>query len=54
MAQPAVVIDLGEFRRRREARSASLPPSATQASVTPAVPAPFPVWLVWVPVWVVA
>jgi len=54
MGQPAAVIDLEEFRRRREARSASLPPSATHAGVTPTLPAMFPVWLVWVPVWVVA
>ena len=54
MAQPAAVIDLGAFRRRREARSTSLPAPATRAGVAPAVAAPFTVWLVWVPVWVVA
>lgn len=44
-AQGARVIDLGEYRRQREARRAPPPPM-----MTPVVWYPVPVWF-WVPVW---
>jgi hypothetical protein len=49
----AAVVDLNEFRRRREARSAPRPMAPSQAAPV-AVPVPAPVWIMWVPVWVVA
>jgi hypothetical protein len=51
MPQAAAVIDLETFRRRREAR-----PEPVKCRAGPAAPvSPYlvPVWIAWVPVWLV-
>jgi hypothetical protein len=49
MAQSAAsIVDLNEFRRRKQ------PPVARQPAVAPRATLPPPVWIVWVPVWIVA
>jgi hypothetical protein len=45
----AAVVDLEEFRRRREARRS--PPA--RPAVPPQATVAMPVWMCWVPVWVV-
>jgi hypothetical protein len=44
----AAIVDLNEFRRRRQ------PPVARQPAATPRAMFQAPVWIVWVPVWIVA
>ncbi len=51
MPQSAAVVDLNEFRRRREARPE--PKTATPMR-PPVATVPVPVVVCWVPVWVVA
>lgn len=49
MAQSAAsIVDLNEFRRRKQ------PPVARQPAAAPRAMLPPPVWIVWVPVWIVA
>ena len=51
MAQSAAsIVDLNEFRRRKQ------PPVARQQqpALAPRAMLPPPVWIVWVPVWIVA
>lgn len=49
MAQSAAsIVDLNEFRRRKQ------PPVARRPAATPRAMLPPPVWIVWVPVWFVA
>jgi hypothetical protein len=49
----AAVIDLEQFRRRKDARE--MPKPAPGRATMPAHAAmPLPVWIVWVPVWTVA
>jgi hypothetical protein len=49
MAQAAAVIDLDEFRRRREdGRQEKRPPTAM---CSPRHQFVLPVWVMWVPVW---
>lgn len=49
----AAVIDLEQFRRRKDAREMPKPPRSP-AMMPPPPAACLPVWIVWVPVWTVA
>ena len=50
-AQGARIIDLEEYRRRREARGEAGPSTSAPRGALPAMPmAYYPVW-VWVPIW---
>lgn len=44
----ASIVDLNEFRRRRQPPVARQPAAAARAMLQA------PVWIVWVPVWIVA
>jgi hypothetical protein len=58
MPSAAAVVDLQDFRRRREARQAKRAPAPSQVRTAVGLPCapvvPVPVWLVWMPVWTVA